>query len=218
MPEPNLPPLRVNLKTKDDHHDVLSVPLIQDQIPELPEESRINLIQQLHLRPETAIQLVNEPILLEYFKDLTSDKTRSPTKVANLLINDLLTVLNKRKLDSDDCPITVKQLKELTDMLLNKEINLEICRLVLDELIVLSDSLVSPSQIVEEKGWIMTSSETEVTKWCIEVIDNNPKIVKQYRDGKTKVLKALLGILSKNSNSKIDMSVASKIMEGLLKK
>uniref|UniRef100_A0A2A4J252 Glutamyl-tRNA(Gln) amidotransferase subunit B, mitochondrial n=1 Tax=Heliothis virescens TaxID=7102 RepID=A0A2A4J252_HELVI len=217
MPEPNLPPLRVNLNTKIDHNDVLSVPLIQEKIPELPEQSRKNLILQFELRPETAIQLVNEPTLLEYFQSLTLDKTRNPTKVANFLINDLTTVLNKRKLDADDSPITVKQLKELTDMLLSKNINLEICRNVLDELIELSDSDVSPLKIVEEKGWMLTSNEAEITKLCMSVLENNPKLVNQYKNGKTKVFKALLGILSK-SNSKIDMSVASKIMEGLLKK
>lgn len=216
MPEPNLPPLRVNLKNNTDHQDVLSVPLIQDRIPELPEQSRKRLIEQFQLRPETAIQLVNEPILLEYFEHLTSE-ARNPTKVANLLINDLLTVLNKRKLHVDDCPITVKQLKEVTDMLLSKDINLEICRNVLDELIELCDSDVSPLRFVEDKGWKLTSNEAELTTLCKDVLENNPKLVNQYKNGKSKVFKALLGILSK-SNNKIDMSVASKIMEGLLKK
>ncbi|CAH1640294.1 unnamed protein product [Spodoptera littoralis] len=217
MPEPNLPPLRVNLKTDIEHRDVLSVPLIQGKIPELPEQSRKKLIEDFGLRPETSIQLVNEPTLLDYFQNLTSDKTRNPNKVANFLINDLLTVLNKRKLSADDCPLTVKQLKELTDMLLSKDINLEICRNVLDELIVISDDDVSPLDVVEEKGWKLQSNEDELTKLCIEVLENNPKLVKQYKSGKTKVFKALLGILSK-SNNKVDMSVASKIMEGLLKK
>ncbi|KAJ8717920.1 hypothetical protein PYW07_005850 [Mythimna separata] len=216
MPEPNLPPLRVNLTTDTEHRDVLSVPLILDRIPELPDQTRKRLVEQFQLRPETAIQLVNEPTLLEYFEHLSSE-ARNPTKVANLLINDLLTVLNKRKLDADDCPITVKQLKEVTDMLLSKEINLEICRNVLDELIELSDSDVSPSRLVEEKGWKLTSNEAEITRLCIEVLENNPKLVNQYKKGKTKVFKALLGIVFKNNN-KIDMSVVSKIMEGLLKK
>lgn len=217
MPEPNLPPLRVNLKTKDDHNDIMSVLLIQEKLPVLPEESRKQLIQEYQLRPETAIQLVNEPILLEYFQNITTDKKRSPTKVANLLINDLLTVLNKKKLDVDDCPITVKQLRELTDMHLNKDINLDVCRKVLDELIDLSDSDISPLKFVQEKGWILTGNKDDIKKLCVEVLENNPKLVKQYKEGKTKVFKALLGILSKNSQNRIDMAVASKIMEGLLK-
>lgn len=218
MPEPNLPPLRVNLKTKITSPDVISVPLIQETIPELPEQSRKRLIETYNLRSETAIQLVNEPVLLEYFQGLMSD-SRNPTKVSNLLINDLLTALNKRKIDVDDCPITitVKQMKELTDLLFQKEINLEVFRKVLDELLQSSDSDVSPSWIIKEKGWSIIINEKEITTKCIDVLTNNPKLVKQYKEGKVKVFKALLGILAKDTHNKFDMSVASKKMEELLK-
>ncbi|XP_030028708.2 glutamyl-tRNA(Gln) amidotransferase subunit B, mitochondrial [Manduca sexta] len=218
MPEPNLPPLRVNLKTKDDHHDVLSVPLIQEQIPELPEQTRLNLMQQYQLRPDAVIQLVNEPTLLEYFQQLIADKPRNPTKVSNFLLNELLMVLNKRKLDVDDCTITVKQIRELTDMLLQNEINLETGKNILDELLELADDDASPLSIVEDKGWKQVTDEKEITKMCIEIVENNPKLVKQYKDGKVKVLKALLGILSKKSQNKINMALASSILEEVLKK
>ncbi|KAJ2948465.1 hypothetical protein O0L34_g7714 [Tuta absoluta] len=216
MPEPNLPPLRVNLKSKEDSRDVISVPLIQDRIPELPEATRRHLIHDFSLRPETAIQLVNEPVLLEYFHELTSED-RNPSKVANLLLNDLLTVLNKRKVDVEECPITTKQMKEMTDLLLSKSINLDVFRKLVDELIDSCDSDDSPATIIQEKGWAIVSDQEEIIKQCTEVIQSNPKLVKQYKDGKSKVFKALLGILAKNTQGKIDMSVAAEKMEELLK-
>ncbi|CAK1584493.1 unnamed protein product [Parnassius mnemosyne] len=217
MPEPNLPPLRVNLRTREETQDVLSVPLIKDRIPELPEDSRRKLIEQFSLRPEVAIQLVNEPVLLHYFLELTNQNTRNPTKVANLLLNDLLTVLNKRKVDVEDCVITIRQIRELTDMLLNKQINLEICRKVLDELLDSAND-TSPLDIITKKGWSIVTDEEEIIKHCTEVIENNPKLVKQYKEGKVKVFKALLGILAKNTSNKVDMSIAAAKMEEMLKK
>ncbi|XP_059060760.1 glutamyl-tRNA(Gln) amidotransferase subunit B, mitochondrial [Achroia grisella] len=218
MPEPNLPPLRVNLKTKSDTQDVISVPLIQDQIPELPEDTRRCLIQEYQIRPESAIQLVNEPILLKYFLDITSNKERNPTKVANLLLNDFLTALNQNKVNIEDYPVTSQQLLELTDLLLQKKINLDICRLILDELVQNPNNNVSPSKLLKEKGWSLTTDESELTKLCISVLENNPKLVKQYKEGKTKIFKALLGIVAKSSQNKLDMAAVSKIMEDLLKK
>lgn len=217
MPEPNLPPLRVNLKTKEDSQDVISVPLVQDKIPELPEETRLKLIQNFNLRPEYAIQLVNEPVLLDYFVEVTSE-ARNPTKVANLLLNELLTVLNKRKLDIEDCPITIKQMKELVDLLLDNRISLDICKKMIEELVDLSDSEISPMNLVKEKNWLLVTDLQEIKKTCMDVLDNNPKLVKQYKDGKIKVFKALLGIVIKNSQNKLDMSIVSKVMEELLKK
>lgn len=218
MPEPNLPPLRLNLKSKISSPDVISVPLTQERIPELPEQSRKRLIETYKLRSETVIQLVNEPVLLEYFQELIT-VSRNPTKVSNLLINDLLTALNKRKINVDDChaTITVKQMKELTGLLFKKEINLDVFRKVLDELLQSCDSNDSPARIIKEKGWSIIINEKEITTKCIEILKNNPKLVKQYKEGKVKVFKALLGILAKDTQNKFDMSVASKKMEELLK-
>ncbi|KOB68018.1 Glutamyl-tRNA(Gln) amidotransferase subunit B, mitochondrial, partial [Operophtera brumata] len=216
MPEPNLPPLRVNLSNREDSQDVISVPLIQDRIPELPEQTRLNLMRHFNLRPEYAIQLVNEPVLLDYFVEVTS-QTRNPTKVANLLLNELLTVLNKRKLDVKDCSITVEQMKELVDLFLDNKISLEICKKLIEELVDLSDGDLSPAKIVEEKNWLLITDYDEIKKSCMDVLDNNPKLVRQYREGKVKVFKALLGIVIKKSQNKLDMSVASKAMEELLK-
>lgn len=215
MPEPNLPPLRVNLTTREDTHDVISVPLISDRIPELPAESRRKLVENYDLRPEIAIQLVNEPTLFDFFNNLMKNVDRNPTKVANLLLNDLLTVLNKRKIDLNNCTITIEQLEDLTDLLLQKKINLDVCRSVLEE--ILSNGK-SPLTIVREKRWSLVTDSKVITEKCIKVIENNPKLVKQYRDGKVKVLRALLGILTKTSDNKLDMSLASKKMEELLKK
>uniref|UniRef100_A0A1E1W711 Asn/Gln amidotransferase domain-containing protein n=1 Tax=Pectinophora gossypiella TaxID=13191 RepID=A0A1E1W711_PECGO len=217
MPEPNLPPLRVNLHTREDSRDVISVPLIHDRIPELPEATRAQLIETFHLRRETAIQLVNEPMLLEYFQELTNGSSKNSTKIANLLLNDLLTVLNKKKVYVDDCPVTIKQMTELTDLLFKKEINLDVCRKVLEEMVESPDSDDSPTRIIKQKGWSLVTDEEEIVKICKGIIENNPNLVKQYKEGKGKVFKALLGILAKNAQSKIDMSVAAKKMEELLK-
>lgn len=217
MPEPNLPPLRVNLKTKEDSQDIISVLSIQDRIPELPEDTRLKLIQNFNLRPEYAIQLVNEPVLLDYFVEVTSE-VRNPTKVANLLLNELLTVLNKKKLHVEDCPITIEQMKELVDLLLENRISIEVCKKIFEELVDLSDCDLSPAKIVKEKDWLLVTDLEEIKTTCMDVLDNNPKLVRQFREGKVKVFKALLGIVFKNSQNKLDMSKVSKVMEELLKK
>lgn len=216
MPEPNLPPLRVNLKTKDDSRDVISVLNLQENLPELPEQSRQNLINSFDLKPETAIQLVNEPILLDLFNELVKIETRNPLKVGNLLTNELLTSLNNHKLNISDCSISVTQLGEIIDLYSDKIINLDTCRKIFDELLN-SNVEIPISTLVNEKSWSLVTNEDEITKKCLEVIENNPKMVQQYRSGKVKIFKALVGALSKNNHEKLDMATGSKILEDLLK-
>lgn len=217
MPEPNLPPLIVNLKTKEDHQDIISVPLIQENLPELPEQSRQNLIQEYNLKPDIAIQLVNESVLLDFFHELVREKSRNPSKVANVLINELLTVLNSEKMDLENCPITVTQLAEVCDLLQKKQINLDVSREIFHTILQSNDAQISVLNLIKEKGWSLITDENEIDKLCLEVIENNPKLVQLYTAGKVKVLRAMLGLLVKNTQNKLDMSVASKRLEDLLK-
>lgn len=59
MPEPNLPPLHVNLKPGSrSTEDLISVPALSEEIPELPEHTRQRLMEYYKLNAETAIILV----------------------------------------------------------------------------------------------------------------------------------------------------------------
>jgi len=124
MPEPNLPPLHVNLRPgSKSTEDLLSVAALSEEIPELPEDTRQRLMEQYNLNAETAIILVvgfyisilfsflkhflilfqNEPILLDHFTSISRSLTELPKKVIyNFLINDLLTYCNKLNLDVED--------------------------------------------------------------------------------------------------------------------
>lgn len=57
MPEPNLPPLRLNVGD-DQSSKLINVEAIRKSQPELPEQTRNNLVEQHSLRLETAFILV----------------------------------------------------------------------------------------------------------------------------------------------------------------
>ena len=57
----------------------------------------------------------------------------------------------------------------------------------------------------------------ELTRICNNVIKNNPNIVNQYKNGKTKVFKALLGIVAKETNKKAKMDSVDKLLKEMLK-
>lgn len=61
MPEPNLPPLRLNVNG-DKSSELIDVEVIRQSLPELPEQTRNNLVEQHDLRLETAAILVVSPL------------------------------------------------------------------------------------------------------------------------------------------------------------
>lgn len=59
MPEPNLPPLHLNIKPgSHSTTDIISVAALSEEIPELPEHTRQRLVEHYKLNAETAIILV----------------------------------------------------------------------------------------------------------------------------------------------------------------
>lgn len=59
MPEPNLPPLHVHLSQGEENkYGLVDVPLLQESLPELPAETRIQLKNNYGLESSTVITLV----------------------------------------------------------------------------------------------------------------------------------------------------------------
>lgn len=58
MPEPNLPPLKLSLDENDMKSNLINVPLLKKQIPELPSSFRNNLITKYKLSIDTVLRLL----------------------------------------------------------------------------------------------------------------------------------------------------------------
>jgi aspartyl-tRNA(Asn)/glutamyl-tRNA(Gln) amidotransferase subunit B len=57
----------------------------------------------------------------------------------------------------------------------------------------------------------------EIDKLCTEVIAKNPKLVAQYRKGKSKLLFALAGDIAKQTDNRVDMELVVDVLKKLLK-
>lgn len=215
MPEPNLPPLVLNMTEVMDP-DLVCVPLLQKSIPELPAETRKRMMELYHLTPEQAIQIVNEPKLLNYFEDIVKNEQRKPKTIVNILINELLTSLNKNNTDLDSCELTSETLSQFIDLVESNYINNQTRKKVID-LLVTGDKN-TPLQIVHLNGWSQINDESEIEKICLKVMENHPDKVKAYKAGKTKVLKAFLGLVAAETKGRANIKTVEQILEILLKK
>jgi aspartyl-tRNA(Asn)/glutamyl-tRNA(Gln) amidotransferase subunit B len=217
MPEPNLPPLHLNLKSEADD-DLVSVPAIQKSLPPLPHQLRESLMTEHNLPQEMAIILVNDPILLRYFNEVITSKPSRPTKVvSNLLVNELLSICNKNKIEIDSCQISSEQIGELVDMLESQDVNLNLARKILQEML---KAPKSPREIADENDWKQISDDVEIRRICSETLstESGRKMQKAYKSGKTKVLLAIAGEINRKTDNKINMNRVMEILEELVAK
>ncbi|XP_059612461.1 glutamyl-tRNA(Gln) amidotransferase subunit B, mitochondrial [Phlebotomus argentipes] len=204
MPEPNLPPLRLTEEN------------FQQNLPELPEETREKLTKDLSLPSETAIILVNEDNLLRLFFEISNEKNDLPSKIiANILTNELLTIFNKNKMLIEECAIPSKSLGDLITMLHEGEVNLQMLRLILQELFEKPHEC--PNRVAEANNWKQISDEKEIEALCEETLAANPKLVAAFRAGKTKVFYAIVGEVAKKSENRANMSLVAEKLKKMLK-
>uniref|UniRef100_A0A0A9YG45 Glutamyl-tRNA(Gln) amidotransferase subunit B, mitochondrial n=1 Tax=Lygus hesperus TaxID=30085 RepID=A0A0A9YG45_LYGHE len=213
MPEPNLPPLRVNLSSSES--SLISVQELSASLPELPGETRNRLKETYGLSPEMINNLVNEDQLLSMFTAVLEAKTsRDPKIIAKILTIELMTLVNKELTSLSDVKWNVKTLGEITDFLQEDKINLTTAQFLLQE--IANNNPNSPEEIVSKLGLAQISDPATLQELCSQIINDNPKMVKQYRSGKTKVISALLGAVAQKSGNRANMKLASQIMKDLL--
>lgn len=76
----------------------------------------------------------------------------------------------------------------------------------------------SPKTIVQAEGWIQINNHEKIRKICETVLEENPKMVEQYKRGKKKVFNAVVGAVAKKTERMVNMGTAAKIIEELLNK
>ncbi|CAD1478414.1 unnamed protein product, partial [Heterotrigona itama] len=203
MPEPNLPPLHLYVnKNVQNTYNLIDVPSLKEQLPELPEQIRQNLLKSL--TPDTLAAITSNLEWYLLFCDiLKNGNHREPQLVAKIFISEILSFVNNQK-----------YIEESIDLIQTEIINRPTFKKLLNELLNKPNKM--PKQIVEENNWFIISDEKELEMICLELLKTNPHLVKQYKAGRKKVFKKFLHKTSLLTEQRADMAKASKIMTRLL--
>lgn len=89
--------------------------------------------------------------------------------------------------------------------------------LVLEHMIVGPDKQRRPLEIIGEHNLWQITDEKQIEEICRKVIDENPKLVQQFKSGKQKVFKALVGDVHRLSEQKANMRLAVEKLQEMLK-
>ncbi|XP_076650176.1 glutamyl-tRNA(Gln) amidotransferase subunit B, mitochondrial isoform X2 [Halictus rubicundus] len=215
MPEPNLPLLRLHVdENTENKYNLVNVPAMKKQLPELPEEIR-NRLMDSHLTPHMILVVMNDIEILELFHTLSKeDKKRNPQLVAKVLMTKLLGYIQHENLDFKFLINNVDYIGEMIDLLQNKQINYNIFEKILH--IIHQKSGKTPKQIVEENNWFLIADPEELEKLCLDILEKNPKLVAKYKRGKRNVFKKFIHAALQATNDCADTAQVTQIFTRLL--
>ncbi|CDM67437.1 Aspartyl/glutamyl-tRNA(Asn/Gln) amidotransferase subunit B [Clostridium bornimense] len=214
----------IPMRTKEEAHDyryfrepdlapiIISseqVEAIKNSLPEMPDEKRERFLKEYSLSEKEVDILIGDKGLATYF-EVVVDKGATPKIAANWILGDILRILKEKKLESKDIAVLPEKLAELIKVIEAGKISTTAGKEVLDELFVTDDAVMD---IIEKKGLMQISSSDELEKMVLEVIDNNPKSVEDFKTGKTQAASFLMGQVMKMSKGKANPKLAKEMID-----
>lgn len=183
------------------------------KVGELPEQKRIRFKKQFGLSDFDVETLTGTRELSLWF-EAACEHAKSPKRVANLILTELLARLNEEKRSVTDIAITPKHITELADALEENKITSKQGKEVFAEMLATNKM---PSEIIKEKGLETVSDSNEIEKIVDQVLAANPKAIEDFKAGKSNAAGWLMGQVMKASQGKANPKQASEFVNKKLK-
>ena len=185
---------------------------IRASLPELPADKCRRYIDELGIPEKDAQLLTKYRKISEYF-DAAREGVKSPKTVSNFIIGQ---IFRRTETESDkeifDVSVTPEQLNEIVKLLDSGKIRNNLAKSTLEKML---DSGKGALEFISESDMGGLDEETMITL-CRQAIEENKKAVEDYRGGKEKALKALLGNVMKNSRGKADAAAAEAKLKEMI--
>ncbi|MBS3809987.1 MAG: Asp-tRNA(Asn)/Glu-tRNA(Gln) amidotransferase subunit GatB [Desulfobacterales bacterium] len=205
FPDPDLVPLVIERDW---------IKAVEKGLPELPDQRRERFIRDFGLPEYDAGVLTASKEFADYFEDCAA-RIGNPKTASNWMMSELMGLLNSRGLAVTDSPISAQRLAGLIRLIEDGVITGKIAKTVFDEM---ADSEKEAKAIVEEKGLVQVSDESELETIIDRILENHPDEVEKYRAGKNKLFGFFVGQVMKETKGKANPQVVNRILKEKLEK
>jgi len=202
FPEPDIPKL---VLTND------FIEKIKSSIPVLPDVRR-NIYKQNNVSDINIEKLIQNKSLSDYllkFNDINF------VIASNLLLGDISSYLNKNNIKIEDTKLTTEKFEDLVNKLDKQEITNKIFK---DIYIDLLETDMTVDEIIDKKGLKSIDDKDYIITIITNIISNNPESVKDYKEGKDRAVKYIMGQVMKETKGSVNPVVANDLLKQALDK
>ncbi|MDR1473359.1 MAG: Asp-tRNA(Asn)/Glu-tRNA(Gln) amidotransferase subunit GatB [Lactobacillales bacterium] len=199
FPEPDLPKLIISDEWVDE---------IKQKMPELPAARRKRYINELGL-PEYDAKVLTLTSEMSNFFDATVARGVEAKKVSNWLMGEVSRYLNAEKKKLSEILLTPENLSEMIKLIDDGTISSKMAKKVF---LALAKEGGSARRIVEAKGLVQISDPAQLLPIINEVLLNNAQSVEDFKAGKDRAAKALMGQIMKATKGQANPAVVNKLL------
>ncbi len=186
---------------------------IKASLPELPEVKKARYISELELTEYDAEQITQSRAFCDVFEE-AYEVCKSAKEVANWLITDCMTILNKKQQTADSLSISGASLGELIKLVSDDKVTRGNAKRILSAMF---EGDINPLEYAEKNGLIVSNDTGNIEAIAKAVVEADPKSVADYKSGKEKALMALFGKCMKelkgNCNPQVLREILIKIID-----
>jgi aspartyl-tRNA(Asn)/glutamyl-tRNA(Gln) amidotransferase subunit B len=199
FPEPDLVPFVPDRQWVDE---------MRASVPELPEKRRRRFVTEYGLPEYDAGVLTAERTVADFY-EAVAVATKDAKAASNWMMQDVMRVLNERKIGIADLPLKTEGLAELITLVKQGTINRNTGAEVFNKMLATGKSA---SEIVKEEGLAQTSDERAIEEIVNQVLAANARIAEDYKGGKKAAFGRLMGESMKASGGKANPQVVKAIL------
>jgi len=181
---------------------------IKSTIPELPHEKAERFVLEYGIPKYDAGVLTLSMEMAEFF-DETAKISSDAKAASNWLMGDISRLMNEKLINVENLKFEPKKLAELIKLINEGTISNSIGKKVVEEMF---ESGKAPKTIVEEKGLLQNNNESEILDMVKKVINDNPKSVEDYKNGKKRAIGFIVGLVMKETKGKANPQIVNTLV------
>ena len=199
FPEPDIVPMIISDEWMEE---------VRKTIPELPDARQKRYQEELGLPAYDAHVLTLTKEMSDMFEKTVS--LGADAKLAsNYLMVDVNAYLNKVQKELSETALTAEGLAGMIKLITDGTISSKIAKKVFAELI---EHGGDAEKIVKEKGLVQVSDSGQLLAWVNEALDNNPKSIEDYKNGRDRAVGFLVGQIMKASKGQANPQMINKML------
>ncbi len=203
FPEPDL----VDIEITDE-----MIAKIKSEMPEFPQEKVVRFVSQYSIPEYDAAVLSADKEMAEYFETVV--KTSGNAKTAsNWIMTEVMRVLKDKGIEIAGFAVTAENLGKLIQLIDNNTISGKIAKELFE---IMQEDGRDPKVIVEEKGMVQITDTKAIEDMIAQVIADNPQSIEDFKAGKDRAKKFLIGQAMKVSKGKANPQLVNQILEDQL--
>ncbi|MCT4612315.1 MAG: Asp-tRNA(Asn)/Glu-tRNA(Gln) amidotransferase subunit GatB [Clostridia bacterium] len=205
FPEPDLVAMEINEAFIEN---------VRKEIPEMPAERKARYVEKYNLSDYDADAIAMYKSIADYFEEVLKHTDNSKA-VANYIMGEVYRLLDEHEKEEGKIPFGPEMFAELIKLIDNNVISNSVAKEVFAGM---WNTGKKASDIVEEKGLGQINDDSALQGIIDTVIANNEQSVIDYKNGKDRAIKALMGQVMKETKGKANPKLVNEMLVDSLNK